>query len=383
MADVAESPIEKLEDELHQRFDPYLEDQRDFTQLLEIVGDALRFTPPLWVDSILGHPWTWLPPHPWYSEFSIVSPMSIVRSLKYLADVTLPALPIKVPESMPGGLDPVFWRPTRILFQPDPQDNPYSFPAEAWFFINGIATNESLAEINARYLAQIFHRPLTIVQNTTDSIGLDLIEASIGKAWQVMTEASLRAYPVILQALNEPTKKRVVVICHSQGTIIMANVLRALISDDFRHALHQRRAPVMEGKDEADTPASMDDPDHLAKLEIYAFANAADVMRHAPTLTSASGAPVPYIENIGNQYDVVARLGMLAPNPDKHDIVIDGEKFEGGGRWGHCLNLHYLSGLDEYLRAPAEGKSPFTAMDGSDRLPRLYGYYGGQTPAAY
>lgn len=369
-----------------EKFNPFLHNKKELKELLGIVGDALAFVPPLYVDSILGHPWTWAPPHNRYSEFSIVSPFSFIRSVKYLTEVTVPAFPIDLPDWVPGGEESVFWRGTEILFQTDPNNNPYSFPDEAWIFINGIGTNDGLARINAQYLSLIFQRPLTIIQNATDSILLDLAEAVIGKAWQVMTEASAKAYPFICEAIREPSKKRVVVICHSQGTIIMANVLRALVDEEFRHVLFEEGQKIKALGRKTPELKSLDHLDQLKKLEIYTFANAADVMRHAPGLRTAAGNPVPYLEHFANEFDLVARTGILAPRKEKWGVYIDGDVFRRSGGWGHCLNLHYLMGIRRHLEEPKKAKNPYVPWEsgnGKGKRPRLYAYYDGKVPEPY
>lgn len=367
-------------------FNPFLHNKKELTDLLGIVGDALAFVPPLYVDSILGHPWTWIPPHSRYSEFSIVSPFSLIRSVKYLVEVTVPAFPIDLPDWFPGGEESVFWRGTEILFQTDPNNNPYSFPDEAWIFINGIGTNDGLARINAQYLALVFRRPFTIIQNATDSILIDLAEAVVGKAWQVMTEASAKAYPFICEALREPSKKRVVVICHSQGTIIMANVLRALVDEEFRCILFEEGSKIKAPGRKAPHLKALDDPGQLRKLEIYTFANAADVMRFAPDLKTAAGHPAPYMEHFANEFDLVGRTGVLAPRKEKWGVRIDGDIFRRAGAWGHCLNLHYLMGIRRHLEEPEKEKNPYVPWEsgnGKGKRPRLYAYYDGQTPEPY
>ena len=46
------------------------------------------------------------------------------------------------------------------------------------------------------------HRPITIVHNATDSVGVDLLECAIGKGWKVMSRPARRAYQVVLEALE-------------------------------------------------------------------------------------------------------------------------------------------------------------------------------------
>ena len=48
--------------------------------LWNIARDALKIDPPLWVSSIFGLPWTWLPPFQRYSEFRIIDLWQPLRS---------------------------------------------------------------------------------------------------------------------------------------------------------------------------------------------------------------------------------------------------------------------------------------------------------------
>ena len=365
---------------------PYHRKEKELEELLAIVADAAAFSPPLYPDSILGHPWTWLPPHPKTSEFSAVNIRQILKSIQYLLDVTVPAFPFAVPTNLPGLGDSVFWRPTTVLFEPGIDFDPYAFPEEAWIFINGIATNERVSRINAKFLVTLFHRPLTIIQNATDSIGVDLVESILGKAWEVHTEPASKAYPFIHRALHDPEKKRVVVICHSQGTIIMSNVLRALLNDEHREVLSAA------GRRSGDLDANarhlpLEDPEYLNKLEVYAFANAATLMCHMPGLQTDQGQPVPWIESFGNEFDLVARTGMLAPRKKEHGIAIDGGTYLKKGMWGHVLNAHYLFGIHDHLKDPDRCVNDYRLLpsddSGAPERPRLYGYYGGETPDPY
>ncbi len=365
---------------------PYRRKELELAELTAIVADALAFFPPLYPNSILGNPWTWIPPHPRWSEFSIVNIQQILRSVQYLLDVTVPAIPAAMPKTMPIVGEAVFWRPTTILYEPGINFNPYAFPEEAWIFINGIATNKELAGMNARFLVEMFHRPLTIVQNASDSIGVDLLESVLGKAWDVHTEPAAKAYPFIHRALHDPAKQRVVVLCHSQGTIIMSNVLRGLLNDEHRHVLDEagQRAGFMS---EGDTCHPLENLELLQKLEIYNFANAASVMCHMPGETTPLGNAVPWIENFGNQYDLVARTGMLAPNGEKHGIAIDGGNYVKQGMWGHILNVHYLFGINDHLQDPVGCRNDYRLQSddgsGAPERPRLYDYFQGAAPEPY
>lgn len=354
----------------------FIEETRD---LRRIVADALDFRPRRYVRSIFGPVLSWLPPHRSMSEFRIVSPFRLWRTVNYLLDVGIPSILRRPPASAAPTL---FLNPTEILHQPDPGGRFDSFPDETWLFINGIATNGALARINARCLASLFRRPITLIHNATDSVGVDLIECAIGKGWEVMSRPARRAYQVLLEALDDPSKKRVVVLCHSQGTIIMANALRALQSPRARARLFAPKAG------EGVEPREIRPPDpvsktHLGKLEIYAFANCADRMLHDGEML-ARGVRVPWIESFGNEYDLVARLGMLAPNKARHGIEIHGRSYVRPGKWGHYLNQHYLFEIEDHLRAGGVSPGSYLPLeeDGGGP-PRLYGYFGGRVPDPY
>ena len=337
-------------------------------QLWDIGLSALSIKPPLYIRSILGSPKDWFFKQQ-DSEFTAADPYAPIRTFKYAVDLLVPALPRQAPVSLPPLAKRLFWRPTRLMFNPDQNQNPTTFPEESWFFINGICTNEHVARMNAGLLSKLFHRPIQIVQNATDGALVDLVECAIGKGLSQMTEPARKAYPVILAALENPDKERVVVVCHSQGTIIMANVLRALKSHEFKSKLYAdaSHAPTEQHCTE---PAALEDDSLLSKLEIYAFANC------ATTLRKVENQDYPYIESFANEHDIVARLGCICPDADELGIDIDGPIFERKGMWGHLLNIHHLFGMRDHLEG---GKAnPYTHKDGL--TPRLYKYYQGKKP---
>jgi hypothetical protein len=375
----------------------------DFFTLLGIAQDAVRFSPPLYISSIFGKPWGWLPPHHRYSEFKILDPWRLARSLQYLANICIPSIPRKPPTFGPPLVNRFFWQPSVILQRPDHNGSYTSFPEEAWFFVNGILTNDSVAQINAAYLADLFHRPVTLIQNSTGSIFEDLLECMLGKEWFRTTEAAVKAFPPIYDALKSPWKERVVVVCHSQGTIILSVVLRLLLGitrpsrgkPPAAPALESMRAGAAFAEPEfvypQEGPILLEEFDpleeeELAKLEIYAFANCANRMPYHPTARK-NGRPFPWIESYGNEHDLVARLGMLAPRPEHWGIQIDGPRYELPGMWGHLLNEHYLTKIEEhqrqgYRKKPRGGTRPYRPVGetAGDETPRLFAYINGGRP---
>lgn len=374
-----------------------------FFDLLEIGRDAVAIRPPLLVSSILGLPWTWIPPYRRYSEFKILNLWRLGRTISYLVNVTIPSIPRTPPPFGPPLLNNLFWQPSVILQRPDQNGNYTTFPDEAWFFLNGIMTNDALSQVNAAYISYLFHRPLTLIQNSTDSFAIDMLQCMVGKEWARVTEPVIKAFPVIYDALKNPHKRKVVVIAHSQGTIIIANVLRLLYQKtlpavekdlEMLEAAREYAGPEFVYPDEFDI--DLDDFDRidvqeLAKLEVYCFATCANVMTH---LEAEEGQkPIPWIEHFGNEYDIVARLGMQAPDMRSRGIHIEGPRYMHRGAWGHFLNEHYLFAIEDEQKIgrkrggagsarPFELLNPSSAAESGDNWPRLYEYINGGSPPA-
>ncbi len=339
----------------------------DTIRLFDIARDALKLWPPFHIASLLGWPNTWYPSDASFSEYRILSPWHLWRSLHYLATVTVPAIPHRPPSLGPPAINRFFWRPTTILQRPDHNGSYTTFPEEAWIFINGIVTNDEVAQMNAAYLSYLFHRPLTLVQNASDSLLLDLLECAAGKEWHKPREAGTKAFPVVYDALKDPHKERVVLIAHSQGTIITTVLLDLLAKKGPQPAPtaipgFAPPEPIYANDEKLD----LDDfepltEQELAKLEVYCFANCANTLRYILPAAETHG-PVPWIESYGNEHDIVARLGMLAPHGTAYGVHIDGPRYMKTGGWGHFLNAHYLVDIERSVR-PA-GRQPVSGRYG-------------------
>lgn len=366
---------------------------RSWGDLLGGVRDALQIRPPAYALSVFGCPSSWRPAP--YSEFGLIYTWRALRAVKYLADVFVPSLPLTAPAWFPEPLAPLFWRPSRIDQRPDHNGSWTSHLDEAWFFINGILTNHAVAQLNAAYLAHLFHRPITLVQNSTGGLLEDLAESALDKAFGRTGEAATKAFPPIYDALKDPQTKRVVVVAHSQGTIIASVALRfmGLLYPGRRAGRSAGRAMAVP---ERVLPDDMPlDPtnfealhrDELGKLEIYCFANCATQMQH---IDRDANGPVPWIESYGNEFDIVARLGMLAPHPTARGVAIDGPRYERKDAWGHLLNRHYLHAIERTQRKGRkrgprhERAAPYVLINERDyanaAVPRLYRYLNGGSP---
>ncbi|MFL7837486.1 MAG: hypothetical protein ACK2T4_08900 [Candidatus Promineifilaceae bacterium] len=369
-----------------------------FLDVLAIASDALNIRPPLWASSIFGLPYTWIPPYGRFSEFKILNLWRLGRTIKYLVNVIIPSIPRTPPPFGPPLLNNLFWKPSVILQRPDHNNNYTTFADEAWFFLNGIMTDDSVAQVNAAYISYLFHRPLTLIQNSTDSFVIDMLQCMIGKEWAQMTEPVIKAFPVIYDALKSPQKRKVIVIAHSQGTIIIANVLRllyALVGPPTEEALEALTAEAEYAGPEfvypEQFPIDLNDfeqieEQELAKLEIYSFATCANVFTYFKT--GEGERPLPWIEHFGNEFDIVARLGMLAPNSKAREIQIEGPRYMRQNAWGHFLNEHYLSGIEEKQKkgrkhGGAGTAEPFELVNPASLAvqvgygPRLYEYING------
>ena len=388
-----------------------------FRDLLEVGREAVSLKRSDYFRSVFGSPGNWLPPHRRFSEYNIINPWRLMTTARFLMDITIPSSAVTTPgwarTLFPDVINRRFWHPTSFFRQPDEYGGFSSFPNEHWFFINGIATNEDVSAFNAAYLAHLFHRPVTVVQNATNSWPVDLFECVIGKGFKndpdsadrkTMTEPAWRATAAILEALNAGQTQRVIVIAHSQGTIIAANVLRA-VAKALQSKLTQQKNPrwhgftnQLMGTVKTETQKILRNnlahslsvfagggivqaQEKLRKLEIYTFANCADKMRYV-----YPSRQLPYMEHFANEFDVVARLGVLSPlrRGPKALIEIDGPVFEQKGGWGHLLNEHYLAPIDDHLY-PVNSKyrrpdNPYAGGSQRPQKPRLYEYFHGKQP---
>lgn len=377
---------------------------REAADLAGIVADALKIQPPDYIASIFGKPASWFGPHHPYSELRMLDLWRPLRTLTYLANVALPTIPLPPPTFGPPLVNGLFWRPSVILQRPDHNGSYTSFPDEAWFFLNGIMTNDAVAQLNAAYLAYLFHRPISLIQNTTCGLLADLLECAVGKQWRRTSEAVVQTLPPIYDALKSH-RRRVVVIAHSQGTIIAALTLQLLVALTVKGVPRSEAAilggglnpdqpfapPVFVYPDQA--PLKLDDfeplaEEELAKLELYLFANCATGCAYfrRPTLRRS---PVPWIESFGNELDIVARLGMLAPDAAARGIALDGPRYLREGARGHLLNEHYLRPIEDQQKVGRKrggkgGCAPFVMLDHErfpdETVPRLYSYLNGGSP---
>ena len=205
-----------------------------------------------------------------------------------------------------------------------------AFPEEAWFFVNGIATNKEILRLNGRYLSLLFGRPIELIYNPTLGPLRDLLECMTGRTFDFASAPAEYALERVSAALSDRDTERVVLMGHSQGGIIVSNVVSGII-DRFGG-----------------------DAERMAKLEVYTFASACDEMPIDEPLSR--NRKVPHIEHFANTEDLVAKLGVL-----ERRLKIPGRVFVLKRR-GHLLNAHYLPEI--------ETKERYAWYDLRERRPR-------------
>ena len=390
-----------------------------FTKAIDLaynVGHALQVFPPDYVRSILGNPDSWhtrtCPP----TELQLAAPHEWKKGLPALAHILIPAVPWRL-RGVSIPFSDLLFRPSVVFRYPDGAQVPNPTPKEMWFFINGICTDHSVVLLNAQYLHRLFGRPMTVLHNLTRGFVPDLAACAVGKEWDHVTESAAIAFPPLYAALKNATYERIILLAHSQGTILSAVIL-ALLEELYPPA-HARRAKEKEavvaperavarklakrwnfertmGPASAERglgpaePARFEWPGHglrqpetvtleeLGKLEIYCFANCATEM--VPVTGGGNGQPAPWIESYGNEKDIVARLGVLANATGPGSVRIGGDRYKRDAAWGHLLNAHYFYPMMEARDSgdPAGGLVPLKGNRLS--VPRLFGYLDEKSP---
>ena len=215
---------------------------------------------------------------------------------------------------------------------------------EAWFFVNGIAAEQDMLRLNGVYLSRLFRRPIELIYNPTHGPFADLLECLTGRTFDYVSAPARYALERISDALDDEKTERVILMGHSQGGIVVSNVVEQLLG-----RFGNRRV-------------------QLAKLEIYTLASACDEMKVFRG-QGPRGRHLPHVEHFANTGDWVARLGVLARRREVAGKVYTYEKD------GHLLNAHYLPEIENkerYAWVDLEGKSHYDA--------RLFAYLNGGVP---
>jgi hypothetical protein len=157
-------------------------------------------------------------------------------------------------------------------------------------------------------LARIFNREITYIYNPSYGVWFDLAECILGRNFDILGDVESAINLTLEQYLREKNCKKIIIVCHSQGTIITSNVMNDWV---------RKENP------------------NLKKIEVYMFGSAARVMEQL----TIEGEEYPYYENYANTGDIVTYLGIFSPQSQKKGRIFINKKN------GHLLGAHYLPDL--------------------------------------
>ena len=231
-----------------------------------------------------------------------------MNTLKFISDIFIIKIPLYCPKWVPYSIRIIFFGDNSRYYA----DNEESQNGECMIFLNGILYNDITIKQTQSILKNMFNRPINILKNASDSIISDIIETLVGKFTQELDEASTIALYTICNKLLDEKIDKLIIICHSQGSIIMSNVLKNL----YKLGLNKQ--------------------EYMKKLEIYSFATCATKMNYVVD-------ELPYMEHFANDNDFVANLGCNCADDIKHLITIDGKINIKRDKSGHMFNTHYIN----------------------------------------
>lgn len=168
------------------------------------------------------------------------------------------------------------------------------------YFINGIMTTKDVLDVNLDGLSRLLDEPVMGLYNPSRGMYRDLIESVVGRATSRLTPiARIMAQHLFYPVLSG---KKIHIIAHSQGGIILSNVVKILKGYGL----------------------------DLSNIELFTIAGAQDEF-----------PLVKNVEHFGNEKDYVFRIGA------KHyQTRIAGIQYTANLP-GHLLNSHYLTNLKQ------------------------------------
>jgi len=208
---------------------------------------------------------------------------------------------------------------------------------ELWIFCNGIMNDVDDAKGACKKVTEMFGRPCKLLHNPTDGILLDLLECLMGKTGLFRlgcTGPRKLLRNKLGMEMKKDCYKKIVLVAHSQGTIISGNVIA-----DFNDGIEDKEKYTVEEREVIKK--------NMSKLEVYIFAGAAHYM---------SGKYVSHLECLSNRGDVVAVLGHIFPrilnflwrNTWGNGIIYDHCKDHvETSNWGHSFIPHYLAPMEK------------------------------------
>lgn len=192
-----------------------------------------------------------------------------------LAALTPVILPWRAFEVFIGGITGIWFFPTGITYDGNPAMTRFS--NENWYFINGICTDEEGVAWCCRRLEDRFRQRIRGIYNRTYGLFVDGIECMEERSFDVDTRLTSEIVSIIARDLDDTSISKVVLIGHSQGTIILELLMNNTTIVDLV-------------------------TQYPGKLSVCTFASAAD------EFTNINGNA--FTEHYANEFDPVAKIGV-------------------------------------------------------------------------
>jgi hypothetical protein len=261
--------------------------------------------------------------------------------------------------------------------------------SERWIFLNGCCVTGHALQQNLNLLSETFGRPVQGVHNETWGILGDLVECIIQRAFGFYSKETRVACEYVKAYCSDPTVKKVVLIGHSQGGIMVSQILDELFMDlpsesiaklevyTFGNAASHFNNPLRKPVDSTGAYPSIVSPSD-STLATAATAESPTTMvspmaplrpsqkttsspSHTRNFTISPYLPnrvIPHIEHYCNSEDMVTRWGTLYSVKNVLGNRFCGHVFIYEGASGHMLNQHYLANMFPIHRPVATGSDP-------------------------
>lgn len=240
---------------------------------------------------------------------------------------------------LPKWLIPIFFREDPAMIPPVTAPAAAVRNNEYWIFVNGVGTNQKMAQQSQVKLQHIFKRPCWLCYIPTNSIWFDLLYTLVSErmGWRTTEPLLLNAlHNAILQAAAG-RYERVVLVTHAHGAVVATLQELHDIDPHFSHLVKRF-------------------------LEVYTFG-------HGGHSIPQVGA---YLEHLVNGRDSVAWLGVLFPYPRfwrnarGEAMQIKGRVCKEPDQWGHLFE-------NALLRATGtKGSVPIQSVAAVSKWPSWY-----------
>jgi hypothetical protein len=231
-----------------------------------------------------------------------------------------------------------------------PSRNVQILPEHYWIYINGICTDEYLAAQSQIQLEHTFQAPIDLLHNPCNTLLNDLLECAFDRHFLTPHQVTKLLYEKVVDQLVNSNRTKVVLLCHTRGSIVAANMLKM-----FQKDVSEDRLKVSD----------------LAKLEIIAIANCSTQMHYveAPQvdkwLASTDGADASTVEHktrarraskdITDSEAHSDEHEQLLASHDEHDVAHEGSRRKGAHSKHNKQNQHEESAdHEEVQRETAE-----------------------------